>query len=238
MSEPPYGQDPYGQGQGSPQYPPPGGQQPPPYGSQPPYGQPGYGQQPQYPSPPPYGYGQPGYGPPQGYGGYGGYPQPGYFGDRPLANWGQRLAAYLLDGLFTLPPAIVAGIIVGVSATPATVVENPDGTTTTVSPGSGPSGPALAIAVLFWLATFGIAIYNRAILQGRTGQSWGKRIVKLRLLSENTGQPIGGGLAFVRDLAHVLDSLACYLGWLWPIWDAKRQTFADKVMRTVVTSES
>jgi len=51
-----------------------------------------------------------------------------------------------------------------------------------------------------------------------------------------TGRPIGG-MAFVRDLTHILDSLACYLGWLWPLWDAKRQTFADKLIKTVVTAE-
>jgi hypothetical protein len=45
-------------------------------------------------------------------------------------------------------------------------------------------------------------------------------------------------MAFVRDLAHIVDSLACYLGWLWPLWDAKRQTFADKLVKTVVTAES
>jgi hypothetical protein len=38
-------------------------------------------------------------------------------------------------------------------------------------------------------------------------------------------------------LAHILDSLPCYLGYLWPLWDAKRQTFADKVMGTVVIEQ-
>ena len=39
---------------------------------------------------------------------------------------------------------------------------------------------------------------------------------------------------FVRQLAHIVDSLVCYLGWLWPLWDSKNQTFADKIMSTVV----
>ena len=41
-------------------------------------------------------------------------------------------------------------------------------------------------------------------------------------------------MSFVRQLAHVFDSLVCYLGWLWPLWDPKNQTLADKVMSTVV----
>ena len=40
--------------------------------------------------------------------------------------------------------------------------------------------------------------------------------------------------AFVRKLAHILDALPCYVGYLWPLFDAKKQTFADKVMNTVV----
>ena len=38
----------------------------------------------------------------------------------------------------------------------------------------------------------------------------------------------------MRCLAHFVDSIACYVGWLWPLWDAKKQTFADKIMGTVV----
>lgn len=40
-------------------------------------------------------------------------------------------------------------------------------------------------------------------------------------------------MSIVRQLAHVLDTLICYLGYLFPLWDAKRQTFADKLMSTV-----
>ena len=44
-------------------------------------------------------------------------------------------------------------------------------------------------------------------------------------------------MAFVRDLAHIVDSVICYIGYLFPLWDARRQTFADKIMSTVVLSE-
>ena len=51
------------------------------------------------------------------------------------------------------------------------------------------------------------------------------------------GQPIGGGMAFVRDLAHTVDGLICYVGYLMPLWDARRQTVADKMLNTVVLDE-
>jgi uncharacterized RDD family membrane protein YckC len=50
---------------------------------------------------------------------------------------------------------------------------------------------------------------------------------------ELRGQPIGPGWAFLRYLLHTLDGF-CYLGYLWPIWDSRKQTFADKIMNTFV----
>lgn len=88
------------------------------------------------------------------------------------------------------------------------------------------------------LAIGGLALVALAIWQlireGRTGQTVGKQALGIRLVRESDGQPLGVGMAFVRRLAHFLDSLACYLGWLWPAWDAKRQTFADKVCGSIV----
>ena len=34
-------------------------------------------------------------------------------------------------------------------------------------------------------------------------------------------------------ICHILDGV-CFIGYLWPIWDAKKQTFADKIMNTYV----
>jgi hypothetical protein len=53
----------------------------------------------------------------------------------------------------------------------------------------------------------------------------------------DNGQPLGVGMCFVRELAHIIDSIPCYIGYLWPIWDPRRQTFADKLCSTVVTAD-
>jgi uncharacterized RDD family membrane protein YckC len=124
------------------------------------------------------------------------------------ANWGQRVGAYLLDYV----PIFVLELI-GIISRNAFV------------------------GLLMLLASIGWWIYNRCIQAGRTGQSLGKKTLHLRLLSEKTGEPIGAGMAFARDVCHILDSLACYIGWLFPLWDAKRQTFADKIVGTVVVPE-
>ena len=220
-NDPQYGQQPPPYGQQPPQYgqpqPPQYGQQAPQYGQpQPPqYGQqqpPQYGQQaPQYgQQAPQYGgqqYGQPQYGQPQ-------YGTPGGYGAAAAnyANWGQRAGGYLIDGVILLPFYIIAAILAG------------HGTF------------ANLIAVLIYLGGIVTVGYNRWFLGGKTGQTWGRKALGIRLVSEETGQPIGAGMAFVRDLCHALDTLACYVGWLFPIWDAKRQTFADKIMKTIVVN--
>ncbi|MFF4112270.1 RDD family protein [Streptomyces sp. NPDC001714] len=184
-----------------------------PYGQpqDPQQGQPGYGypQQPGYQQAPQGVPPQQGYGYPQqpGYpqqGGYG-YPQQGYGATPPYANWGQRFGGTIVDGLVFLVPYILVLF----------------------------SSKAAVLGIIGGLALLGLAIWQ-LIMEGRTGQTIGKKALGIRLVKEATGQPIGVGMAFVRRIAHFLDSLACYLGWLWPAWDAKRQTFADKVCGTIV----
>lgn len=175
-----------------------------------------YGSPPPPPPPPP---------PPGG-----GSPQPGY-GAAPtgtqLATWIQRVGAYLLDYVLYVPFIIVASFFL-----PKTVTTNINGVVNTST-----TGGSILLAVLMYLIVLAIYIYNRCYLGGQ-GQSFGKKTLNLVLVAEATGQPIGTGKAFLRDLCHILDSLACYVGWLFPIWDAKRQTFADKIMTTVVPLKS
>jgi uncharacterized RDD family membrane protein YckC len=94
----------------------------------------------------------------------------------------------------------------------------------------------MIIGFVVMLASIGWQIYNRWITAGRTGQSLGKRVLKISLISEETGQPIGALNAFLRDLVHILDGFA-YVGFLWPLWDEKKQTFSDKIMKTVVVDQ-
>jgi uncharacterized RDD family membrane protein YckC len=95
------------------------------------------------------------------------------------------------------------------------------------------SSGSMLVRVLMYLIMVAIYFYNRCYLGGQ-GQSFGKKALNLVLVAEATGRPVGTGKAFLRDVCHILDSIPCDIGWLFPIWDAKRQTFADKLMTTVV----
>lgn len=145
------------------------------------------------------------------------------------ASWARRVAASLLDDLLILPfmLMIFGGITVGVAAVdPATNAVN-----------SGSAALGLVMVTAGWLGVVVVQIWNRVFRQGRTGQSWGKTIIGVRLVGERTGEPIGPAMAFVRDVLHVVDAIL-YLGYLWPLWDDERQTFSDKICRTVVMARA
>ncbi|OBK29578.1 hypothetical protein A5634_18095 [Mycobacterium asiaticum] len=83
------------------------------------------------------------------------------------------------------------------------------------------------------LAILAYVVWNYGYRQGTTGSSIGKSILKFKVVSEATGAPLGFGMSLVRQIAHVADSIICFVGYLFPLWDKKRQTLADKIMTTV-----
>ncbi|KRE52988.1 RDD family protein [Phycicoccus sp. Soil748] len=175
------------------------------------------------------------------YGGAAAYPHvPGQGPWGPLAGWGSRVGAMLIDTLVQLIGMVpyVIGLVLFIAGAPDSTsrYDAATGAMTTATTDEGSVGLMVAgglLALLGFAAMLGIQIWNRSFKQGRTGQSIGKKVLGLKLVDERTGQPIGAGMAFVRDLAHVLDGFF-YIGYLWPLWDEKRQTFADKVLSTVV----
>jgi len=150
-----------------------------------------------------------------------------------LAGWGRRVLAYVFDSFlaFVVGAPFFIGYwqFVRTLETTTNVYGEPTLTSGTEVPTS-----ALALMAIGGLLYTAFYIYNWCIRQGRTGYTFGKTVVGIKLVGEHTRQPIGGVLSFVRQLAHILDGLVCNLGYLWPIWDAKKQTFADKIMGTLV----
>ena len=46
-------------------------------------------------------------------------------------------------------------------------------------------------------------------------------MLKFKVVGERTGQPIGFGRSVLRQFAHVVDAVICYVGFLFPLWDAQ-----------------
>ena len=87
----------------------------------------------------------------------------------------------------------------------------------------------LVVAALIVIA---IAV-NRWLLPTITGWSVGRAVFGIAVASRD-GRAIGPGRLAARDLAHVLDTLPLFLGWLWSLIDRRGRTFADILARTEV----
>lgn len=127
------------------------------------------------------------------------------------ANWITRVGAYIVDYLVIVPFIVLGALL------------------------DSDRGVLYSILVLIG---FIVQIYNRWFQAGKTGQSWGKMALGITLLNESNQQPIGAGKAFLRDVAHIVDGIICYIGYLFPLWDSKRQTLADKIVKTVVVKKT
>jgi uncharacterized RDD family membrane protein YckC len=91
-------------------------------------------------------------------------------------------------------------------------------------------GGGLIVETVIFIA--GLALLGW--MNGASGRTPGKRVVGIRVVRDADGRVLGGALGLVRALCHFLDTVSCFLGWLWPLWDSKNQTFADKILATVV----
>lgn len=126
----------------------------------------------------------------------------------PLATWVERVLASLIDWVLLFAIYVVAVIL---------------------------SRVAGILGLLIWLVGLAFGLYLM-YLNGSVGQTPGKKVMGLKVVSEETGQTIGGGAGIGRGFLHIVDAIICYIGFLFPLWDAKRQTLADKIIKSVVVS--
>jgi uncharacterized RDD family membrane protein YckC len=133
-----------------------------------------------------------------------------------LADFGTRAIGLVIDIGVVIAVAIVGFVISAIFGAVADVL-------------------GLLIGLVFYLVYLGLWFYY-GYLVGTKGASPGMAVMGLKCVNEQTGQTIGAGPGIIRGLAHILDNIICYIGWFFPLWDAKRQTLADKVMKTVVLS--
>jgi uncharacterized RDD family membrane protein YckC len=131
------------------------------------------------------------------------------------AEYGTRVVAYLID--FALVFAgYIAVLIVG--AIFGAINEN----------------LGTIVSLIGLLAVIAFLIWNVVIRQGQTGQTIGKEKQGIRLVEDATGQPVGGGKAFVRVLIASALGFLCGIGtlldYLWPLWDAERKRLTDKIL--------
>ena len=152
---------------------------------------------------------------------------PGWHG-RPLASWGTRLAAYLLDGLILLVPVILFTLIIVAIAT-----------------GSDTAG--WVTGILGFLAYLIVAFLYAPLLMARegphNGQTWGKQAVGIRVIRDG-GETMSFGWAALREIvvkafavgvaSSIIPIIPWFLNFFWPLWDDENRALHDMVVSTHV----
>ena len=176
--------------------------------------------------------------PPGNYPPTGNYPPP-LGGDQPAAlptdaytPWLTRVLATLID---LAPYAVIVGIGYGIEAATQETACITDTSGYNLGNVCATGNSTLGVAAFLVSVLVGLVyvVWNYGVKQGTTGSSIGKSMLKFKVVSEKTGEPIGTGQSILRQIVHTLDGALCYVGYLFPLWDAKRQTFADKIMTTI-----
>ncbi|MFI7432753.1 RDD family protein [Micromonospora haikouensis] len=201
-----------------------------------------------YPTPPAGGQPPAGYPPPAGWV----PPRPGYApvpvgpGGQPLASFGDRLLAFLID-------SAVASVVVVTLFLPVLAFvwfrmfdeftrTNPDGTPVEPDPSTFLTDimlPLLLAELGLFVLMLGLYwLYHVEYLR-RSGQTLGKKVMKLRVVPLDPTRTLDRAMAGRRYLvqfvaATVVPGLS-YLDGLWQLWDKPwQQCLHDKFARTVV----
>jgi uncharacterized RDD family membrane protein YckC len=138
---------------------------------------------------------------------------------RGYASWGRRFVAYLVDLLVILVPLVV--LIVAI------VLADPSD-----------DSAAWVVVVVAYVATIVVPFLYFTYFHGESrGQTPGKRLLGIRVVSDESGRSIGFGRAFGRYAITAVFGfffIPVILDYLWPLWDSKNQTLHDKVVGSVV----
>lgn len=65
----------------------------------------------------------------------------------------------------------------------------------------------------------------------------GKMWLKMKVVDEVTGEPMSYLQSTIRYFAYIISIIPLGLGFLWIIWDSKKQSWHDKIARTVVVRD-
>jgi len=147
---------------------------------------------------------------------------------RPLASWGSRVGATLIDWLILIVPIAVLITLVVIVAFSSDV-------------------GAIAVGVFSGVAYLVAVFLYAPVLMARegagNGQTWGKQIVGIRAVRDG-GQPFDFGSALLREfvikgllfgtVGGWFFGIPTLLDYLWPLWDDENRCLHDMVAKTHV----
>jgi uncharacterized RDD family membrane protein YckC len=153
--------------------------------------------------------------------------QPAWAG-RPLAGWGTRLGATVIDWLILLVPVgVLVAIIVAVAV--------------------GSDTGAIVTGILGFLAYLVVAFIYAPLLMSRegerNGQTWGKQVLGIRVVRDG-GETMSFWYAALREIvvkgfavgvaSSIIPFIPWFLNYFWPLWDDQNRALHDMVVSTHV----
>jgi uncharacterized RDD family membrane protein YckC len=160
-------------------------------------------------------------------------PQAGWIG-QPLASWGSRVAAAIIDWLIVAVPAtILFSVLVA-----GTLGLGDDDATIWVF-----LGAAFLLTLVISVIAFLYAPLTMMRQGQANGQTWGKQLLGIRVV-RNSGESMSFGWAALREvvvkafLVGIASSfffgIPALLDFLWPLWDDENRALHDMVVQTHV----
>jgi uncharacterized RDD family membrane protein YckC len=142
---------------------------------------------------------------------------------KPLASWGTRVGATLIDWLILLVPVVLIVVVVVVVA---------------YSSGTGAAAVGLSSTLAYFVALCLYAPLLMARKGSGNGQTLGKQMLGIRVVRD-AGAPYDFGTAFLREvvikglLFGVVGgwflAIPTILDYLWPLWDDENRCLHDFV---------
>lgn len=139
-----------------------------------------------------------------------------------------RLVSRVVDGFIVGVPLTVVFLIFAAIAGAVGANSSDQNSQSAATAVAG--GGFTVLYLLALVATIGYQVY----FWGTSGQTIAMRLFHLKLVDVNTGAPIGISRAVVRWLMTIVNTWACYVGWIWVAFDARKQGWHDKVASSVV----
>lgn len=143
------------------------------------------------------------------------------------AGFWRRFAAILIDVILLGVVNAVIGMIFGLVGAATSMAVNSGGSQNTI--------PTIITSGLSSLLNFVISIGYYVYMTGSRGQTFGKMALKIKVRRLDGVEPVGYVQAFLREVVgRFLSGLVLGIGYLWMLWDGRKQTWHDKIAGTIV----
>ncbi|MBI2420954.1 MAG: RDD family protein [Candidatus Levybacteria bacterium] len=132
----------------------------------------------------------------------------------------ERTLAAILDGLLIVLVYIAVFIVIGGSAL-----------------GLRNNGITVLLIIIAYVLALAFYLWDWVILPAKYGYTIGGKLMKIKIVDENTGKPIRYARMLGRYVMSVYSLYALGLGYFRILWHPKKQSFHDTVVCSVVLKD-